>query len=182
MVKRKDFLYDEERGRLKQIQKAFGMSIDSYLDAFDEGKFENRAGRMNRQGLDSPYKYHGRWEWWEGEHFTYGYRKKTFNARKRKNAKSIKPKQKKYYRKARSKRVFPVTYLSPKLEFEKERLMLYNHYLLESGGFHYATCKGCGYPGSPKYMDDSDMAICHDCAKGLRHEDLLSQMVRNSIS
>ena len=176
MVKRKEFLYDQERERMKQMQEPLGMKVENYEEAWEEGLFESRTGMTNKQSMDAPYKFHGRWEWWEGDNFTYGYRKKTWNSRKRKNAKSRKPKTKKYYRKARSKRVFKEDVIPVHVELWRQERDEHTEYMISLGRMASCKCKGCDYPLAFKYMDNHDMALCHDCAEGLRDEKLVNKM------
>lgn len=179
MVKRKDFLYDQERERMKQMQKPFCMKVENYEEAWEEGHFESRTGMTNKQSMDAPYKFHGRWEWFEGEQFLYEYRKTSHTTRKHLNAKAKKPKTKKHYRKTRSKRVFKENVIPEHVELWMQERDEHTEYMVSMGRMPFCKCKGCDYPLAFKYMDNHDMALCHDCAEGLREDHLIRKMVGN---
>jgi len=181
VVKRKDFLYDEERERMKKIQEQFGMKVENYEDAWDKGLFESRTGMLNKQSMDAPYKFHARWTWNEGDEFIYGYRKTTVSTRKRRNAKARKHKNKKYYRKARNYKDLTTPEVPEKIAQWRWERDEYAEMMWERGQAYYATCKGCLYPLAYRHMDNTDMALCYDCAKGLRDEAFVQEMIGENV-
>lgn len=161
---RKGFENPERRLYKQKSPKRFEMDIEQ---AWENGHFDSRLG-TNFQSINAPYKKHLTWEWYEGVAFKTDYRK-SGGDRKQFNAKAKKPKNKKYYRKARSQKTDLIQKhrcAVPDTIFQCEKLKEQWQWVHYRGGY-YATCKGCELPMPLRGMHNSDMAVCYECADDL---------------
>ena len=157
-----------ERRSYRQLRKsAINQCLVEMDIAWEEGGYDSRLGNT-KQSMDAPYKKSRHYEWNEGSGFRYGYRK-TENYRRHFNAKAKKPKNKKYYRKARNNSenaVYKRATVSGEAIFAQREYELHLEYMHFRGGY-YAHCKGCELPMHHGAMHNSDMAVCYDCADDL---------------
>lgn len=172
MVKKKEAFGDTERARMRQVFNSMDGRQETFNEAWENGLFENRTGRLNGQGMDVPYKMNPSREWFEGDGKRYGFKKQTASIRKLKNAKAKKPEKKKYYKKTKHcSRNLDRNIVRFEMTEQEEHKML----MMERGLMPTAICKACNYHLNFKFMDNFDMAICWECAEGLRDGTVYSE-------
>lgn len=154
----------ERRNYKRQLTAKHLMALEN---AWFEGYFDSRLG-TNTQSIDAPYKRSKHFEWLEQSGFRYQYRK-TENLRRLYNAKAKKHRNKKYYRKARSKKgegiQKPICVVGTAI-YQEEDARLHNEWVESTGGY-YAHCKACELPMPRSAMMGFETAICYDCAEGI---------------
>lgn len=165
--KRTASLFDPCVGEARKMERSrFKNKFKNPMDSLDledlwlDGYFCNRLGD-NVQSIRKPHTGSKYYDYTE-----------SLAIRKLLNAKSKKPRNKKYYKKTRNANANANhnQQLPLKKELEtKDWISPHMEEVYNRGGF-YATCKACELPMTLSHMHNYDMSICWDCENEMTKE------------